>query len=410
MEYTRETPLPPVREDITAIEYAPGLVAIHDEAGYADEPVSLPIDDVQWLAMLDGSVTAQDLAAVAAHQRRSFDIDRFIGIVAMLDAERLLDSPTFQKEKERIEAEFAAARMRPAAFKGMSYPEEPDQLAKMLDAILEAAPDDSIPAEAPVAIVAPHIDFRVGGDSYGPAYKALSRSDAETFIVFGTSHQMSYDSFMISRKDYDTPLGPLPADREFIESFLGRLPFGLASNDIAHRREHSIEFQAVFIRHIFRDRPVRIVPILAGSLFEYVEFGNGRAADDERLTILYSALAETAQTLGRRVCYIAGADMSHVGRKFGDDTDARGLLPHARNIDSLALAQAMKANADGFLEIIAENRNRYRVCGVAPIYALIRTARPEQGLLLAHDTWDEVERGSAVTFASMAFYGHRPAR
>lgn len=405
MEFTPDSPLPPVREDVSAVEYAPGVVAIYDESGYADEPVSLAIDDVRWLARLDGALTALDLAAAAAIEHVPFDVDRFVGLVAMLDAECLLDSPTYWSERERIEGEFATATIRPAAFQGISYPEEPVELASRLDEILMAASDEAIPTDPPVAIVAPHIDFRVGGSTYGPAYKALSHSDAETFIVFGTSHQMSHDRFMISTKDYDTPLGPLPTDREFIESYRERLPFELTTDDIAHRREHSIEFQAVFIRHIFRDRPVRIVPILTGSLHEYVEYAQGSASKDDRLTILYSTLEETAAALGRRICYVAGADMSHIGRKFGDSCDARGLLREARDLDARALSFAAQAEPDRFIGVLAEFRNKYRVCGVAPIYATIRSARPRYGILLAHDTWDETERGSAVTFASMAFYG-----
>src|SRR5690606_5163468 len=135
----------------------------------------------------------------------------------------------------------------------------------------------------PIAVIAPHIDFRVGGETYGPAYNALRRSDADTFVVFGVSHQMSYDSFMISSKDFQTPLGTLPTDREFIEHFRAALPFELTRDETAHRREHSIEFQAVFLRHIFPDRDIRIVPILTGSLWEYVEMAKGNAADDARL-------------------------------------------------------------------------------------------------------------------------------
>ena len=38
------------------------------------------------------------------------------------------------------------------------------------------------------AIIAPHIDFRVGLSAHGPAYYALSDSDADVFVVLATSH------------------------------------------------------------------------------------------------------------------------------------------------------------------------------------------------------------------------------
>lgn len=410
MEHTDTTPLPPVREEVTAIEYTPGLIALCDEAGYTDEIASLPIDDVRWLAQLDGTLTGRDISDLAVATGDRFDIERFISVVAMLDARGFMDSPTFRERRRRVEQEFNDLTVRPAAFKGLSYPADPVELATMLDSILGTVADDAIPDQAPVAIIAPHIDLRVGGDSYGPAYQALSRSDASTFVVFGTSHRMSYDAFMLSSKDFDTPIGMLPTDREMIAEFRRRLPFELTSNDIAHRSEHSIEFQAIFIRHIFRDRDIAIVPILTGSLYEYVELAHGRAGDDWRLTVLYATLAETARSLQRKICCVAGADMSHIGRKFGDDVGAQRLLASARAVDSLALEHAARGDADGFLAVLANNRNKFRVCGAAPIYAALRTASPSHGRILSHDTWDEPERDSAVTFASMAFYSDTRTR
>jgi len=407
MEYSIDSPLPSIRTDISAVEYAPGHVAMYDDAGYSTEVVSLPIDVVRLLSRLDGTTTVMQLAQQAAHEGVTFDMDDVLSLVSTLDAEGLLDSPTFRARRNAVEAEYNSRKSRPTAFHGQSYPDDPDELAHMLDGILAAASVDDIPEEAPVAVVAPHIDFRVGGKTYGPAYRALQRSDAQTFIVLGTSHQMSYDAFMVSTMDFETPLGPLPVDRDLIEEFRSRLPFEITRNEIAHRREHSIEFQALFLRHLFRDRDVKIVPILAGSLFAYVEHGRGRACDDERLTILFETLRATAEHLGRSVCFVAGADMSHVGHKFGDVEAASQLLPLVREVDARILARAVEGDADAFLDEIALERNRFRICGTAPIYATLRLAEPERGLLLAYDTWDERERSSAVTFASMAFYGRR---
>jgi MEMO1 family protein len=115
-------------------------------------------------------------------------------------------------------------------------------------------------------------------------------------------------------------------------------------------------------------------------------------------------LESTANELGRKVCYIAGADMCHIGKKFGDDFAARSILPDVQKFDMEALKHAAGANADEFLRSIAQVSNKYRVCGVAPIYATLRAARPQQGELLCYYQWDESERESAVTFASVALY------
>lgn len=411
MHYSPNDPLPALRHDIGAVEIAPGMVLLYDEDGYAEYEVRVPTTAIDYLALMDGRRDAQYLARKAAEAGRSFSMQALLEMVGTLDDQCYLNSERFFARRAAVDEAFNASAVRPAAHAGWSYPKEPAKLRAMLDGFLAAASPGAAESritrddnDEPVAVVAPHIDFRVGGASYGPAYSALRRSTADTFVVFGVAHRMSYDSFMISEKDFATPLGTLRTDRELIANFRQRLPFELTRDERAHRREHSIEFQAVFLRHIFPDRDIAIVPILTGSLHEYVEMARGNAADDERLNTLYGALEESARELGRRVCYVAGADLCHIGRKFGDDFAARDVLSEVRNFDEGLLGSASKPDPAAFMQALADVRNRYRVCGVAPIYAAMRTARPTRGEVLAYDQWDETEQDSAVTFASLAYY------
>lgn len=406
MARTISSPLPAVRHDVDLFQIAPGLVVLYDDGGYAEHEVRLPAFAVEYLALLDGERSASFLAEAAARAGRSFSADDFLELIDVLDREHYLDTPGFHEHRAAVDARFNAGTTRAAAHAGSSYPDDPAELSAMLDGLLAGGSeeDDSADGGEPIAVIAPHIDFRVGGATYGPAYSALRRSTADTFVIFGVAHRMSYDAFMISAKDFETPLGAVPADRELIEHFRSQLPFELTHDESAHRREHSIEFQAVFLRHIFRDRPIRIVPILTGSLHEYVELGRPGAREDERLETLYRTLDASARELGRSVCYIAGADLCHVGRKFGDAFAARSILDDVRAFDTELLDHAARVDADGFLSTLARVRNNYRVCGVAPIYATLRTAQPARGEVLRYDQWDEHERDSAVTFASVAYY------
>ncbi|MBC8145362.1 MAG: AmmeMemoRadiSam system protein B [bacterium] len=401
--YTRTSALPPLRRDISGQEAMPGVVALYDDQNYASKVVRLPMAIVEYLMLLDGRRSAEFIAQRAAVQR-DFSVDDFMDIVNTLEQEYFLDSPRFRSLRDERDRQFNELPTRPAAHAGSSYAADPDELRAELDGYLAADNTYWNGDPAPVAVVAPHIDFRVGGLSYGPAYNALRRSDADTFVIFGVSHQMSYDSFMVSEKDFETPLGIVPTDRELISLFRERLPFDITRNEIAHRDEHSIEFQVVFLRHIFAGRHIRIVPILTGSLYEYVELGDGNAGDDEQLTALYETLEKAAAELGRNVCYIAGADLCHVGRKFGDEFPASEILDELRDHDSETLAQIARTDADGFLRSLAAVDNRYRVCGVAPIYATLRTAGATHGRILGYEQWDETERESAVTFGSVALY------
>jgi MEMO1 family protein len=402
--YTSTSPLPPLRRDISGQEVIPGLVALYDEMSYAEVVARLPMAMIEYLTILDGRRNAEQIAQHAAQSGREFSVQDFLEVVNVLEREYFLDSPRFHERREERDREFNDLPTRPAVHAGSSYSDDPEKLRRELDGYLAAGPANLNGDPAPIAIIAPHIDFRVGGASYGPAYNALRRSDADTFVIFGVSHQMSYDAFMICEKDFETPLGLVPTDRELIARFRERLPFELTRNEIAHRGEHSIEFQAVFLRHIFADREIRIVPILTGSLYEYVELGDGDTSDDERLTTLYGTLDDVGRELGRNVCYIAGADLCHVGKKFGDEFPARNVLAELRRHDGETLEHIARPDAEGFLRHLARVDNRHRVCGVAPIYATLRTARPTKGKVLGYEQWDETERESAVTFGSVALW------
>lgn len=402
--HTSTSPLPPLRRDISGHEVMPGVVVLYDEMNYAEVVARLPSAMLEFLMHLDGERNAEYFAQQAAMARREFSVEDFVEVVNVLEREYFLDSPRFHQRRAERDDEFNRLPTRPAAHAGSSYSDDPEELRRELDGYLAAGPAHLNGEGAPVAVVAPHIDFRVGGASYGPAYNALRRSNADTFVIFGVSHQMSYDAFMISEKDFETPLGLVPTDRELIARFRERLPFELTRNEIAHRAEHSIEFQAVFLRHVFAGRDIRIVPILTGSLYEYVELGEGDASQDERLTVLYDTLDAVGRELGRRVCYIAGADLCHVGRKFGDEFPARDILPALRDHDQATLGHIARPDAEAFLRHLAAVGNRHRVCGVAPIYATLRTARPTAGTVLGYEQWDESERDSAVTFGSVALW------
>lgn len=379
------------------------MIMLYDDLGYTETTVQLPTDIIDHLLSLDGKRTLLEISAHAAREGRPFDTEKFLEVVAILEEEYFLDSPRFYKRREEIHRLYNTLSVRPAAHAGHSYPDDPAELRKTLDEYLAnkgGAPD----VPPPLGIFAPHIDPRVGGATYGPAYNALRNSTADTFIILGVPHRMSYDRFMFSTMDFDTPLGVLPTDVEFIEQFRRNLSFTLTQDEIAHKQEHSIEFQAIFLRHIFPDRDIRIVPILAGSLYEYVESGKGNAVDDRQLTELYETLADTARQLGRNVCWIAGVDFCHVGKKFGDSFPARQVLEDVREHDMDLIAEAIKPNPEGFLRRLANVKNGFKVCGVSPMYAMLRSAQPSYGTLLCYDQWDEVERESAVSFASVAFY------
>jgi AmmeMemoRadiSam system protein B len=252
-------------------------------------------------------------------------------------------------------------------------------------------------------VVAPHIDFHRGGPAYAWAYRDLAeRSDADLFVVFGTCHAGMADPFALTRKDFETPFGPARVDRDITEALAGRVGRDCFESECAHRNEHSIEFQAVFLRYLYaQHREFTIVPVLASFVHEALALGR-RPEDDPRVPRFLDALGETLATSGRRAVLVAGADLAHVGPRFGDPGPVGpSELAAVEVADQELLATVQAGDLEGFFDHAARDGDRRRICGLSPIYAVMRTLGGVTGRLRHYGQWPDPQ--GAVTFASVVF-------
>jgi hypothetical protein len=104
------------------------------------------------------------------------------------------------------------------------------------------------------------------------------------------------------------------------------------------------------------------------------------------------------------VTVIAGADLAHVGRRFGDAFDiSEDVVKEVRKRDAQDLVYAEWMEPEKFYASVMQDGNERRVCGLRCIYAALRTLEgvASRGKALcygyAHDP-----AGGIVSFASMA--------
>jgi AmmeMemoRadiSam system protein B len=212
---------------------------------------------------------------------------------------------------------------------------------------------------------------------------------------------------VLTAKDFETPLGTVKNDRKFTESLKRMCVQDFFVDELIHRSEHSIEFQVLFLQHLFGGkRDIRIVPILCTAF----HLDDGKTDPTEmqaEVEGFLNALSQTVRESKRRVCIIAGVDLSHLGRRFGQEVDlSTDFIKMAQKEDNKMLEYVLDQDPPGFLQSILDEKDRRNVCGVPAIYSLLKLLDTGSGStkLLKYDWAAEVPTQSLVTFAGVAFY------
>ncbi|MFN8612550.1 MAG: AmmeMemoRadiSam system protein B [Vulcanimicrobiota bacterium] len=288
---------------------------------------------------------------------------------------------------------------RPAAHAGAAYPAEADELRNFLDQLLGDTPRRN--GQAAPAYLIPHIDLRRGRESYARAYAdaAEGLDDFELFVVLGITHAYSHNPFVLTRKDYETPLGRVQTDLELVEKVAAGLPFDPFLDEFNHLGEHSIEFQLVFLQHL-RKKPVRILPILCGSFQDCLERPHW-PEEDARVQAFLENLR--AQVPREKTCWIASVDLSHLGQRFGGASLSIAELERIEERDRATMLEAAGGDARAFLSSLQEDRGQRNYCGTSAIYSLLQVVQPQPGRLLHYQQCNEPGLTSTVTVASVSY-------
>jgi AmmeMemoRadiSam system protein B len=256
------------------------------------------------------------------------------------------------------------------------------------------------------AALIPHVDYARGGHTFAWGFKELfERTDASLFVVIGTSHHSAH-RYTLTRKNFKTPLGIVPTDQQYIDRLVAHYGHGLFDDEICHLPEHSIELEVVFLQFLYEGRrPIRIVPLVVGPFQDSVEAGSLPALRPD-VARMVEALRKVEAETEEPICYVVSGDLAHIGPKFDDpEPVAEPLLTHSREQDQAILRQAEAADPAGFFQVIADEGDRRRICGLPPTYTLLEAIRPRRGKLLHYDQYVHPLGHESVSFASVAFYG-----
>jgi AmmeMemoRadiSam system protein B len=388
------------------------VICLRDPLNLSGKLLFIPYPLFFIISLFDG---AHSLVDIQAEFMRRFGgmlyREKIQEIIAQLDENLLLESERFRLAEKKIHDEFRDSPVRLPALDGDSYGENPGQLKANIESYFREPGGPGWPCPDPgpgrlMGGVSPHIDYRRGGSCYAWAHRAiLESSPADLFVILGTAHSATRRPFVLTRKDFQTPWGRVETDREFLSLVESGCPEDFYEDEFVHKTEHSIELQLIFL-HALRDpgRPFRIVPILCGSFQEAILSG-ASPMDLPGIAPFIASLKKAAGRTNTRVCFLASADLAHVGLRFGDpEAPSRLSLQALEEEDRQLLGYAEKIDGEGFFRVLAREKDRRRICGLSPIYVLLQMLEGTRGRLLKYGQSHDPATQSAVTFASMAFY------
>ena len=334
-----------------------------------------------------------------------------VKLACLLDEKLFLAGPKFWRAERELRETFLRIDTRPPALAGAAYASDAAVLMRDIDRMLaEAVPVIVEPEAELLAVVAPHIDYRRGHACYGTTYAAARGARHDISVLIGTSHQYSERIFHLTRKHFASPLGVISAATDFVDALAQRIGVDEAYRDeLLHRQEHSLELQLPLLHRIGFQRP--IVPLLVGSFHRFIESGKFPESDGEyeRFVESFCAVAQSFIARGSRMCFVAGVDMAHIGRAFGDTQplSVDGMQRVAER-DRLYLEALQSGDRHTLFAHIAEDRDARRICGFPTMYAVLdicqRLGMRYRARVLDYRQAVDYSTDCAVTFAGVALY------
>jgi AmmeMemoRadiSam system radical SAM enzyme/AmmeMemoRadiSam system protein B/AmmeMemoRadiSam system protein A len=272
----------------------------------------------------------------------------------------------------------AGPQIRPAAVAGMFYPDDPKELAAMVDRMVGNG--DVQPEDWP-AVMVPHAGLIYSGQLAARTLKRVKIPSS--VIVIGPKHtRLGVDWAVAPHDAWALPGGSLAADPALARRLADSIP-GLKLDAAAHQQEHAIEVELPLLARLAPHTRVTGIAIGPADLARCREFAAG--------------LAAVLRELPERPLLVVSSDMNH----FANDTENRRLDEIAlQSIETLDPAQV-------FDTVVA--RYNISMCGVRPCVIVMETLR-QLGLLqrcqrVGYSTSADVsgDKHRVVGYAGMLF-------
>jgi hypothetical protein len=127
--------------------------------------------------------------------------------------------------------------------------------------------------------------------------------------------------------------------------------------------------------------------------------------DTTSVARFFDALSNMGAREGKRLFYVLGVDMAHMGRRYGDPLRAKAQAAEMLAVeqrDRARIEQIGKGNARDYWSQVQQGNDDLKWCGSAPFYTFLRTQPRLNGELLDYYQW-QIDADSVVSFGALRF-------
>jgi AmmeMemoRadiSam system protein B/AmmeMemoRadiSam system protein A len=278
----------------------------------------------------------------------------------------------------------------PSRVAGRWYPANSATLANQVKSFLDKARINQ-DIDNVMALILPHAGYSYSGQTAAYGVKNAQRKYRRIVIIGPTHHVAMPNTLSLPKAThYETPLGQIPLDLEFIDKLLEHSIFQNVPK--AHINEHSVQIELPLLQCSHTD--FKVVPIVAGQC---------------SLKTITKAGQILKGLLDKDTLVIASSDFVHYGPNFGYVPFTQNVPENIKKLDLGAYKFIAALDCKGFLDY--KRRTGTTICGYVPIAILLATLPPSAKSHLISQTCSGEITGdfrNSVSYLSIAFSGDWP--
>jgi AmmeMemoRadiSam system protein B/AmmeMemoRadiSam system protein A len=271
------------------------------------------------------------------------------------------------------------------------YASDVKALNEQIDGLFQQA--QAKPIDNVIALILPHAGYAYSGRTAAACIKTTNKQ-YKRIIVMGPTHRLPMEEILSvpTATYYQTPLGQIPLDVEFINKLLRYSIFRHVPQAHEYGRggqEHSVQIELPLLQH--GQKNFELVPIVAGQC--------SRETVAKAAAILKSLVDEDTLV-------VASSDFTHYGPNYGYVPFKEDVPEQIKKLDMGAYEYVAKLDGPGFLGY--RRKTGETICGYVPIATLLSMlSEPDQAHLVQYASSGEMtgDYTNSVSYLSVAFSG-----